>query len=99
MRALSRKTRGKPGTAFIEPAQVLSLALHISKALRYGLPEGSGQVIRHTHRFVWASTSCDFPLLHPLRQSGVYEVPIRPFASLCAAGWRGIRTQPWGGFV
>ena len=25
MRALSRKTRGKPGTAFIEPAQVLSL--------------------------------------------------------------------------
>ena len=42
MRASSRKTRGKPGTAFIEPAQVLSLALHISKALRYGLPEGSG---------------------------------------------------------
>ena len=95
MRASSRKTRGKPGTAFIEPAQVLSLALHISKALRYGLPVGSGYVIRHTDQFVWTS----FPLLHPFRQSGVYEVPIRPFASLCAAGWRGIRTQPWGGFV
>ena len=38
MRASSSKARGKTGTAFIEHAHGLALALRISKALIYDLP-------------------------------------------------------------